>query len=104
MALPILTNDDRSAARQKAIVARRARSELRNSLKAGSLPIAEVMHRSDEVVGRMLVRQLLTAMPGIGPVRADRLMDQLGITARRRVRGLGAAQRAMLLEAFPEAG
>jgi hypothetical protein len=103
MSLPALTAADRSAALEKAIRARRDRSELRARLKSGNLTLSEVLHRSDEVVGRMLVRQLLTAMPGVGRVRADRLMNTLGIAEGRRVRGLGPAQRARPLAAFPDA-
>ncbi|MFB6985567.1 integration host factor, actinobacterial type [Streptomyces sp. NPDC056304] len=103
MPLPTLTDDDRNAAREKAILARRARSELRACLKAGTLPLAEVLRRSDKVVGRMPVRHLLTAMPGIGQVRAGRLMNSMGIAEGRRVQGLGSAQRAKLLQEFPDA-
>lgn len=100
MPLPTLTDDDRNAARQKAILVRQARSAVRASLKAGTLTLPQALNRSDTVVGRMLVRQLLTALPGIGQVRAARSMKALGIPEARRVQGLGPAQRAMLLREF----
>lgn len=103
MPLPTLTNNDRDAARRKAILARQARSAVRASLKAGTLTLHQALDRSDVVVGRMLVRQLLTALPGIGPVRAARSMKALGIPEGRRVQGLGTAQRAKLLQEFPGA-
>ncbi|MGZ2361490.1 integration host factor [Streptomyces sp. 372A] len=103
MTLPSLTNSERDAARQKAILARQARSAVRASLKAGTLRLDQVLDRADSVVGRMLVRQLLTALPGIGKVRAARSMNALGIPEGRRVQGLGPAQRAKLLEEFPSA-
>ncbi|MGW6203692.1 integration host factor, actinobacterial type [Streptomyces sp. NPDC055089] len=103
MALPVLTNDDRDAARQKSILARQARSAVRASLKAGTLTLAQVLNRSDTIVGRMPVRQLLTALPGIGPVRATRSMNALQIPEGRRVQGLGTTQRERLLEEFPTA-
>lgn len=103
MALPTLTDDDRDAARQKAILARQARSAVRASLKAGTLTLAQILDRSDTIIGRMPVRQLLTALPGIGQVRATRSMNALGIPEGRRVQGLGPAQRVKLLEEFPAA-
>ncbi|MER5615994.1 integration host factor, actinobacterial type [Streptomyces sp. NPDC002215] len=103
MALPTLSSDDRDAAREKAILARQARSAVRASLKAGTLTLAQILDRSDTIVGRMPVRQLLTALPGIGQVRATRSMNALGIPEGRRVQGLGPAQRAKLLEEFPAA-
>jgi hypothetical protein len=101
--LPIFTDDERNAARQKAIIARQARSAVRASLKAGTLTLPQVLNRSDAIVGRMLVRQLLTALPGIGQVRAARSMKALGIPEGRRVQGLGPGQRARLLQEFPGA-
>lgn len=89
MPLPTLTDDDRNAARRKAILVRQARSAVRASLKAGTLTLPQALNRSDTVVGRMPVRQLLTALPGIGQVRAERSMKALGIPERRRVQGLG---------------
>ncbi|MFF3957409.1 integration host factor, actinobacterial type [Streptomyces sp. NPDC001890] len=103
MAIPTLSSDDRDAAREKAILARQARSAVRASLKAGTLTLAQILDRSDTIVGRMPVRQLLTALPGIGQVRATRSMNALGIPEGRRVQGLGPAQRAKLLEEFPAA-
>ncbi|MFF8617069.1 integration host factor, actinobacterial type [Streptomyces sp. NPDC015350] len=103
MALPTLTTNDRDEARQKAILARQARSAVRASLKAGTLTLAQVLDRPDGVVGRMPVRQLLTALPGVGPVRAARSMNALGIPEGRRVQGLGPVQRAKLLQEFPSA-
>ncbi|WP_331732176.1 integration host factor (plasmid) [Streptomyces sp. NBC_00015] len=102
MTLPTLTDDDRDAARRKAILARQARSAVRASLKAGTLTLTQVLDRSDTIVGRMPVRQLLTALPGIGQVRAARSMTALGIPEGRRVQGLGPAQRAKLLQEFPD--
>lgn len=53
-------------------------------------------------VGRN-VRRLLEAMPGTGKIRAGQLMSDLGVSDRRRARGLGAAQRARLLALFDTA-
>jgi hypothetical protein len=103
MTLPTLTNGDRDAARQKAILVRQARSAVRSSLKAGTLTLTQVLKRSDTIVGRMPVLQLLTALPGVGEVRATRSMTALGIPEGRRVQGLGPVQRAKLLEEFPNA-
>jgi hypothetical protein len=39
-------------------------------------------------------------MPGVGKVKARRTMDEIGIAETRRVQGLGAQQRAKLLDLF----
>jgi ribosomal protein S13 len=48
----------------------------------------------------MKVAAVLEAMPGVGKIRAQRLMDKLGIAPTRRLRGLGANQRAALEREF----
>ena len=44
----------------------------------------------------MRVLDLLQAMPGLGKVRARQMMERLGISESRRVRGLGSNQIAAL--------
>ena len=48
----------------------------------------------------MKVSALLESMPGVGKVRAQQIMERLGIAETRRVRGLGAHQRAALEREF----
>jgi ribosomal protein S13 len=43
-------------------------------------------------------------MPGVGKVRAQRIMEKLGISPNRRVRGLGTHQRQALQEEFAAGG
>ena len=45
-------------------------------------------------------REALESLPGVGKVKARRLMEEVGIADTRRVRGLGAQQRQALLEAL----
>ena len=69
----------------------------------GSINLKELLDQSggDEVVGKMKVLTVLESLPGVGKVRARRLMEQIGISEARRVRGLGAQQRDSLLKQFP---
>lgn len=52
------------------------------------------------VVGGMKVYAALSSLPGIGKVKAKRLMESHAIADSRRLRGLGQRQRAALLEEF----
>ena len=102
MALPpALTDEARQAALEKAAVARRERAELKNRLKMGSLTLREVLNGGDgdEVIGKTKMLTVLESLPGLGKVKARRLMEQIGIAETRRVRGLGDKQKAALLEA-----
>jgi len=98
------TEQDRAlaAALDKAAAARRQRAELKDKLKMGSLTLRELLEQAgrDEVVAKMKVVAVLEAMPGVGKVRAQRIMERLEISPSRRVRGLGANQRASLQREF----
>ena len=101
---PSLSPDQRQAALEKAAAARRRRAELREKLKMGSTSLKELLDEADrdEVVGKMKVLTLLESLPGVGKVRARRLMEEIGISESRRVRGLGAQQRDALLKTFAQ--
>ena len=97
-ALPPLTAEDRTAALEKARVARKERSDLKGRVKRGSVTLAEVFETaaSDAAIAKMKVTELIEAMPGVGPVSRAQIMERLGIADSRRVRGLGERQRAAL--------
>ncbi len=102
MPLPPLTPEQRSAALEKAAVARRERAAVKNRLKHSGASLIEVLKegREDDVVGKMKVSAVLEALPGVGRVRARKIMEEIGISESRRVRGLGAQQLAALEREF----
>jgi hypothetical protein len=101
MPLPTLTPEQRQQALEKAAEARRKRAELKTQLKSGNLSLASVLDRdNDETVGKMKVASVLESLPGVGKVRARKIMEKLDISASRRVRGLGSKQKDALLAEF----
>ena len=100
MSLPTLTPEQRQQALAKAAEARKKRAELKGELKSGKKSLKDVLARSDDTVGKMKVSNVLESLPGVGKVRAQKIMEELDISASRRVRGLGAKQRSQLLERF----
>ena len=48
----------------------------------------------------MKVSALIESLPGYGKAKATKIMDELGISPNRRVKGLGERQRENLLEAL----
>jgi hypothetical protein len=99
---PSLTPEQRQAALEKAAEARRVRAEVKEKLKMGSLSLSELFDQGerDDILAKLKVVSVLESMPGVGKVRARRIMADLEISESRRLRGLGRNQREALLEAF----
>ena len=99
---PKLTPEQRQAALERAAEARRVRAEVKELLKTGSMSITELFARAaeDDLVNGLKVERLIAAMPGMGKIKAIRLMETLGIADNRRLRGLGDRQREALLQEF----
>lgn len=95
---PQLSPEQRAAALAKAAEARAARAELKARLKMGSLSLADALASTDATVGKLKVVSLLESLPGVGKVKARRIMEDIGIADNRRVQGLGAQQKQSLLE------
>jgi hypothetical protein len=106
---PSLTPEQRRRALEKAAAARRVRAEVKEKLKIGSLTLEELLEQADragdpgEMLAKLKVVSVLESLPGVGKVRARRIMDELEISESRRVRGLGANQRRALLARFSPA-
>ncbi|MCC6097962.1 integration host factor, actinobacterial type [Olsenella porci] len=98
MALPQLSDEQRKAALEKAAAARHERAELREKIKKGEISLEEVLDSDDPIANRLKVSALIESLPGYGKAKAAKIMDELGISATRRVKGLGARQREQLIE------
>ncbi|GAA4264756.1 guanylate kinase [Frondihabitans peucedani] len=92
---------DRAAAAKAAVAARRARAEVKRDVaerRRTALDVAETGWRVEPTApeATLRVRELLTSIPGIGPTRVTKIMDDLGIAESKRVGGLGVRQRVVL--------
>ncbi len=105
---PPQTPEARAAALAKAAISRRVRAEAKDKLKIGSMNLMELFAASDlgdeagDMLAKLKVVSVLESLPGVGKVRARKLMEELEIKESRRVRGLGTNQRKALLERFPD--
>ena len=101
MPLPILTEEQRREALAKAAKARKDRAELKQQLKAEKVSLRDLLSKQgDDVVGKMKVSSVLESLPGVGKVRARKIMERLDISfeqararPRRQAEGRGAAHR-----------
>ncbi|HYN37608.1 MAG TPA: integration host factor, actinobacterial type, partial [Actinomycetota bacterium] len=75
---PPLSDEQRRDALKKAAEARRKRAELKEQLKSGRTTLRELLERTgDGIVGKMKVSAVLESLPGVGRVRARKLMEKL---------------------------
>jgi DNA uptake protein ComE-like DNA-binding protein len=98
---PDLSDEQRASALIKAAAVRAERVALRAKLASGELTLAGALERieSDDAIANIKVLALLESLPGVGKVKARRIMEQLEIAPSRRMRGLGPRQRTALLTA-----
>lgn len=99
--LPTLSEEQRKAALEKAAKMRKERAEIKRKLKAGKLKVSDILKKADdELYGKMTVKSVLESLPGIGKVRATKIMEEIGISENRRIKGLGPNQVKELKERF----
>lgn len=90
---------DRQAANRAAIEARRARAALKQRLRSGELPPIKALaeaQRDGSAAATLRVTEFLQTFPAVGEVKAARLLDELQISPRKRLGGLGVHQRERL--------
>jgi DNA uptake protein ComE-like DNA-binding protein len=95
---PQLTPEQRAAALLKAAEARAARAEIKRQLKLGSMTVADALVSTDVNVGKLKVIAMLESLPGLGKVKARKIMEEVGIADNRKIQGLGTQQKKALLE------
>lgn len=100
--IPTLTTEQRRENIEKAKAARQRRAAILKGVADGSYTVPDVLNMAftDDAVSRMKVFTLIKAAPGYGFARTQQTMRKLHISESRRLRGLGANQRAALVELF----
>lgn len=100
--IPNLTTEQRRENLEKAKAARQRRAAILKGVADGSYTVPDVLNMadSDATVARMKAFTLIKAAPGYGFARTQQTMKRLRIAESRRLRGLGANQRAALIDLF----
>ncbi len=99
---PTLSQEQRVEASRLAVANRRRRAEVKRQVKSGELSLDELFDLAahEECVAQMRAYDLISALPAIGEVKAERIMKNASIATTRRIRGLGPKQRAELFRAL----
>lgn len=94
--MPELSDADRAHALELARQARMRYASIKARVKSGELTFTDALSNGD--AQRILVRQLLRCVPGIGMAKTDAIMGELHIAQSRRISGLSPRQREALIE------
>jgi len=89
---PKLTIEERRANLAKAQSARTDRAHIKSLIHANQISIFDAINDPRESIQRMRVLELLEAVPGVGPARAELIMEKRKISFSRRIAGLGPHQ------------
>jgi len=98
---PELSAEQRKLALEKAARVRKERADIKKKIKAGQLKVSDILKRADdEIYGKMTVKSVIESVPGVGKLRAAKIMEEIGISETRRVQGLGPKQIEALQDKF----
>lgn len=89
---PALSADERAKASAAGVSARRERAKIKEEIAQSHKSPFEVINDPRGSIQRMKVLELLDAVPGIGPIRAQAIMSKIEISPSRRIGGLGQRQ------------
>ena len=92
-----LARERRMHALGRANEIRTARAMLKNELATGRARIEDVLARPPAYAETAKVSDLLLAVPGVGPVRATRVLARCQIPYRKTAAGLSTRQRDTLI-------
>lgn len=97
--VPAMPDVDRVAANRAAIAARRARADLKERLRTGAVSPLRVLEQAqvpETAAASLRITDFLLSFPAIGRIKAERLLEELAISPRKRLGGLGRQQRTRL--------
>ena len=94
---PTRSASQRHSALARANAIRVKRAGLKRDLKAGDRQLADVLQRPAEWVLTAKVHDLLLCVPGVGAVKAAKLLQQCRVSGSKTVGGLSDRQRSELI-------
>ncbi len=94
---PTRSASQRQSALERANEIRVKRAALKRDLKSGERMLADVLARPTEWVLTAKVHDLLVCVPGIGAVKAAKMLQQCRVSGSKTVGGLSDRQRSELV-------
>ncbi len=95
---PERTKEVQLAASRKGTKVRQDRSALKKAIKKGSMDPVEALRIEEPYFLGMRTCDFIKSLPRVGKVGAKKIMVELNINDKRRIRGMGSIQRKQLTE------
>jgi guanylate kinase len=105
MSVPFLSDEEKRSALKSAREIRKKRSEIKKLLKSCKVKLLELLEEKSMyfmVAKDMRVSDLIRSLPGFGDIRVSRILNELKISPRKKLSGLGHRQKSRLLDYFQE--
>lgn len=97
---------DRAAASRAAVAMRRDRAVLKEDLRCGRIShqqiLVSAMNKENPAAQSLRVTEFLLTLPFVGEAKLARILDELGISPRKRLAGLGRHQAKHLWDFLGE--
>ena len=95
------STEQRLWALERANQVRVERARLKRELATGRIELAGVLSNPPACAHNAMLRDLLLALPGVGPARVNRALNRCRISDNTTLAGLSDRQRDALLQRLP---
>jgi len=99
--VPPRPGEQRLRALAKANEVRSERAQLKRELAAGRIQLACLLNDPPACAENAMLRDLLLALPKVGPSRVNRALSRCQIADTKTIAGLSDRQRAALIQLLP---
>lgn len=103
MPVPHISKEKRDESLKKARLYRIQRAQIKQSVKKGIVSLGDVFNGSvnyKDIVGNMKLIDIVKSLPGIGDIKAKKILNSLSISERKTIKGLGEKQKANFKKYF----
>lgn len=91
-------SNEREAALELAGRIRRTRESLVEKVRAGSVELRQILDSEDPLIRTIKVVTVIENLPGLGKVKARRILDEVGVSPNLKIEHLDSDRRSDLLD------
>ena len=95
MSFPHISREKRDESLKKARYYKSRRSEIKKSIKKGMAPFNTFFTEGNscsDIIANMKLADMIKSIPGVGDIKAQKIMKTLNISERKTIKGLSRRQ------------